>query len=390
MNMYNRLFSLLCLLFLLLSSNSLMAQRNKRAQQAKKSQISAEEIKRQEKMAQMLLSTQEIMFIDSCVVDKSKLLEKYILNPEVGEIQTVDRFFETSGQEDSYLHLNQLKDKCFFSLSSDNQHSALYCSDLIARKWTAPQQLVGLDTTIYKNANFPFMMSDGNTLCFAAQGPQSIGGYDIFMTRYDASDQRFLKPENIGMPFNSEGNDYLYAIDDIEKLGVFVTDRNQPKGKVCIYYFIPNDNHQIYDVTLTGEEKLKGYAAISRIADTWKSKARRADAVNRLKQLAEKGSKKNDSQKFAFEVNNNTVYTQVAQFKRVNRPLVQEYLKCKQQYQSLETTLADLRVLYENANAGKRQQMEPILLEKEREYETLETKLEQLAKTIRNNENSRL
>ena len=114
-------------------------------------------------------------------------------------------------------------------------------------------------------------------------------------------------------------------------------------------------------------------------------------AVTELQaKLAEKGSKKNDNQNFAFEVNNNTVYTQVAQFKRVNRPLVQEYLKCRQQYQSLETTLADLRVLYEHANAGKRQQMEPILLAKEREYETLETKLEQLAKTIRNNENSGL
>ncbi|MGN0221793.1 MAG: hypothetical protein ACI4BA_06705 [Prevotella sp.] len=385
--MYNRLLSLLCLLILLISPNGLSAQRSTRISR-KKPQITAEEQLRQEKVTQMLLSTQEIMFIDSCVVDKPKLLEKYILNPEVGEIHTYDRYFETSGQAESYLHLNQLKEKCFFSmLSDDGKHAALYSSDLIDRKWTAPQLLAGIDTTLYKNANYPFMMTDGSTLYFAAQGPESIGGYDIFVTRYDAAGQRFLKPENIGMPFNSEGNDYLYAIDDIEKIGVFVTDRHQPQGKVCIYFFIPNDNHQIYDVVLTGEVKLKNYAAISRIADTWKDKSKRAAALDRLKQLAEKGNKKKDGWNFAFEVNNNTVYTHVSQFKESNKSLVLDYMKCEQRYQSLTVTLADLRVLYENADATKRRQMGPILRETEKEYEDLEVKLEQLAKTIRNNEN---
>ena len=56
------------------------------------------------------------------------------------------------------------------------------------------------------------MLSDGLTLYFAAQGPESIGGYDIFMTTYDAAEGRFLKPENIGMPFNSTANDYAWLL----------------------------------------------------------------------------------------------------------------------------------------------------------------------------------
>ena len=391
MNMSKSLFPFLCLVFLLSYSHGSMAQRNKRTNQNKKPQISVEEQLRQEKIAQMLLSTQDIMFIDSCVVEKANLLHRYILNPEVGEIHTYNQYFEITDQKDAYLHLNQMKDKCFFSMQSDNQQNkALYSSDLIGKKWTYPQLLSGIDTTIYKNGNYPFVMTDGTTLYFAAQGPKSIGGYDIFVTRYDAGEQRFLTPENIGMPFNSEGNDYLYAIDDIEKLGVFVTDRNQPKGLVCIYFFIPNDSHQIYDVTKIGDNKLKEYARISSIKDTWKSKAKRNDALSRLKRLADKGSKTKGQQDFAFEVNNRTIYTQVTQFKQSSRSFVRDYMKYRQKYQSLTATLTDLRVLYENANLSKRKQMESILRETEKEFEIVEVKLEQLEKTIRNIENSEL
>ena len=389
--MYNRIFSLCCMVFLLSYSNASMAQRNRRAPQNKKPQISVEEQLRQEKMAQMLLSTQEIMFIDSCVVDKSNLLDKYILNPDVGEIYTYNQYFETSDQIDAYLHLNQMKEKCFFSMRSGNrQNAALYSCDLIGRKWTSPQLLSGIDTTIYKNANYPFMMTDGATLYFAAQGPNSIGGYDIFVTRYDAADQCFLKPENIGMPFNSEGNDYLYAIDDLEKLGIFVTDRNQPQGKVCIYFFIPNDNHQIYDVTKIGEQKLKAFARINRIADTWKNKSQRADALNRLNLMADKGKRIKGGQDFVFEVNNHTIYTRVAQFKESSRSFVRDYLRYKKKYQSLTVTLSELRTLYENANHSKKLQMDSMLRETEKEFETVEVKLTQLEKAIRNIENSEL
>ena len=159
---------------------------------------------------------------------------------------------------------------------------------------------------------------------------------------------------------------------------------------MCIYFFIPNDSHQIYDVTKIGDNKLKEYARISSIKDTWKSKAKRNDALSRLKRLADKGSKTKGQQDFAFEVNNRTIYTQVTQFKQSSRSFVRDYMKYRQKYQSLTATLTDLRVLYENANLSKKKQMESILRETEKEFEIVEVKLEQLEKTIRNIENSEL
>lgn len=92
----------------------------------------------------------------------------------------------------------------------------------------------------YKSVNYPFMMPDGTTFYFAATGEESIGGYDIFVTRFDSESGSFLKAENIGMPFNSTANDYMYAIDEFNDIGWFATDRSQPEGKVCIYIFIPS------------------------------------------------------------------------------------------------------------------------------------------------------
>ena len=99
--------------------------------------------------------------------------------------------------------------------------------------------VAGFDTG--GNDDFPFLLSDGTTLYFASDGEGSIGGYDIFVSRMNTEDGCFLRPDNLGMPFNSPANDYMMAINEVANLGWFASDRNQPQGKVCVYVFVPND-----------------------------------------------------------------------------------------------------------------------------------------------------
>ena len=84
------------------------------------------------------------------------------------------------------------------------------------------------------------MMSDGITLYYANDGDNTLGGYDIFMTR-KGDDGRFLQPQNIGMPYNSPYDDYMLAIDEVTGAGWWATDRNQIPDSVTIYVFVPND-----------------------------------------------------------------------------------------------------------------------------------------------------
>lgn len=87
------------------------------------------------------------------------------------------------------------------------------------------------------NENFPYEMSDGVTLYFASEGHGSIGGYDIFMTRYNSETFDYQMPHNVGMPFNSLGNDYLMMVDDLAGMGLWVTDNGQDGDTVIVYVY---------------------------------------------------------------------------------------------------------------------------------------------------------
>jgi len=87
------------------------------------------------------------------------------------------------------------------------------------------------------NEIYPFEMSDGVTLYFASNGNQSIGGYDLFMARYNSETFDYSNPQNIGMPFNTLGNEYIMMADDITGHGLWATDWRQTGDTVIIYVF---------------------------------------------------------------------------------------------------------------------------------------------------------
>lgn len=72
----------------------------------------------------------------------------------------------------------------------------------------------------------PFLLQDGETLYFASDrgGENSLGGYDLYMTRRDG-EGGFLDPTNLGMPYNSPSNDYLFVLDEDKNMGWWVSDR---------------------------------------------------------------------------------------------------------------------------------------------------------------------
>lgn len=111
------------------------------------------------------------------------------------------------------------------------------------------------------------MLSDGTTLYFASSGEESLGGYDIFVTRLNLNTGNYLVPENMGMPFNSIYNDYMLAIDELNNVGWFVSDRFQEEDKLIVYLFIPNTEKKIYR---GGDEaRARSLARISAIKDSW-------------------------------------------------------------------------------------------------------------------------
>lgn len=248
-----------------------LGQRGKAVKKPKKAV--AAEVVENPLVAQMLEAVQRVVFIDSMVVDQANFYDHIPLSEECGRIR------QDSGMGQ---YTSELGDRRIEALPHKGDSTTrLAMSDLIGGSWTTPTAVRGLGN---EDANYPYVMPDGTTLYYAQKGAKSIGGYDIFVTRYNAENGAFLRPENIGMPFASAHNDLLYVIDEPMQLGYFVTDRRQPAGKVCIYVFIPSASRQVYPSEAYEEEKLRALAAISRIADTWGDGGERKKAMERLQQ----------------------------------------------------------------------------------------------------------
>ena len=382
---------LLAALLVILPS-SVDAQKKKSATKAKvKQKTTVVDNELEQRLESMRGFTQKVMFIDSVVVSKSKLLSSLNIPDEAGSIQAYNKFFNTTDQPNSIVYLNQLRNKCVFSKFADGGWD-LYTKEMIGEKWSNAVPLKGLDILGDDvDINWPFLLSDGTTLYFAAKGEESIGGFDIFMTRYDETTQSYLKPENIGMPFNSIDNDYFFIVDEYDGIGWFATDRNQPEGKVCIYSFIYNDVRENYVVDEYTPEQLRQLSEIHSISQTWTSNQARLGALEQLTAVYKRKftqKKKND---FEFVINDELTYTTLTDFRSVEAAEMyvdlNELLRKKNK---LDSSIERARIAYPTARQAQREQYKQQLLAAEKQSEKYETDIKNLSKKIRRIELTKL
>ena len=382
---------LLAALLVILPS-SVDAQKKKSATKAKvKQKTTVVDNELEQRLESMRGFTQKVMFIDSVVVSKSKLLSSLNIPDEAGSIQAYNKFFNTTDQPNSIVYLNQLRNKCVFSKFTDGGWD-LYSKEMIGEKWSNAVPLKGLDILGDDvDINWPFLLSDGTTLYFAAKGEESIGGFDIFMTRYDETTQSYLKPENIGMPFNSIDNDYFFIVDEYDGIGWFATDRNQPEGKVCIYSFIYNDVRENYVVDEYTPEQLRQLSEIHSISQTWTSNQARLGALEQLTAVYKRKftqKKKND---FEFVINDELTYTTLTDFRSSEAAEMyvdlNELLRKKNK---LDSSIERARIAYPTARQAQREQYKQQLLAAEKQSEKYETDIKNLSKEIRRIELTKL
>ena len=384
-----RISKLSIVIMALFLSFSAYAQKKKNTIAKKPVIVVAPEPSEDPRISEMRELTQQIVFIDSMVIAKGDFLSAIRLNPESGQLFGYDEFIESEGHPNCYVYLNEMGNKCYFSNETEEGNIWLYTADKLGREWGAPVPLSGISDGI-REANFPFMMADGITLYFAARGSESIGGYDIFFTRSDSENGRFFKPENLGMPFNSEANDYMFAIDEMANIGYFVTDRRQPADKVCVYTFIPPKTHRTYPDTYT-KEQIRSRAEIRRIADTWGNGKDRKAALVRLENLRSQGNRVSSltgSKAISFVINDRVTYTSASQFRAPdNDILFAEYQSMQKQQKELKDNLDKSRNFYSKAKADDRQILRKEILDNEQRYESSLKEMKKLEKRIRNAEN---
>ena len=326
--------------------------------------------------------TEDVQIIDSLVVPKNAFLEAYSLSEESGFLQPFDYFFNTENPVSSIVYTNQKGSAIYYARPSENGVYTLYTQSKLLDTWGDEKPLFANQT---KDNNYPFVLPDGATLYFASKGYESIGGYDIFITRYNINTNSYLAPEQMGMPFNSPANDYMMVIDEAKGLGWFVSDRNQPEDKVCVYLFIPDPSRKRIESAID-YETLRRRATLASIRDTWKEGA----DYTKLIQLANANQSQQEMKKerdFEFFINDKITYYTLNEIKSHEaKDLYEDVLSLKVQIENLKNRLSEIRNSFVNAPTSTREQLRITILQAENQLYTLIEKAAAQEKNARNAE----
>lgn len=341
-----------------------------------------EAVKRLQRMMKM---TERICVVDSIIVDKDKFLSAYRTGRDIGTLMTAAQYFNNKSAEGTISITERGTDLYYPQMVTTDEGNKLklFHSNNVNGKWSEPKQLEGIETG--GNDNYPFMAVDGSTFYFASDGEGSIGGYDIFVTRYDSEDGSFLKPENMGMPFNSEANDYMLVINDIAKLGWFATDRRMDDGKVCIYIFVPNSSKVTYNYESEEPGKILALSQLTSIADTQYDEETVRKARQKLLLLMYEQKEVSSRGDFLFIIDDLTEYTTLQQFKSDEaRKLYTEWTKRRKAHEKNVASLEKRREEYSQATKAQKESMRASLLEFERKTLAEEENLADTEIRIRN------
>ncbi len=85
-----------------------------------------------------------------------------------------------------------------------------------------------------KKEQFPFASTDGK-LYFSSDGHLGYGSLDVFVSEINGN--QYSKPVNVGLPLNSNLDDFAFNIDSNTKEGYFASNREGGKGSDDIYQF---------------------------------------------------------------------------------------------------------------------------------------------------------
>ncbi|MGB0390344.1 MAG: hypothetical protein ACPGD5_02170, partial [Salibacteraceae bacterium] len=181
---------------------------------------------------------------DLIVLDKKELRDEdfykvYDLTSFGGQILVKPDDFQTDYEKKNSVkgifYFPKDADKIFFSRqsSAEGDKDIFYKVRNPDGTWSRGINM-GKPINSKSDEDYPFLHPDGTTLYFASKGHNSLGGYDIFVSRID--DQgNWSPPQNLDFAINTPADDYLFITDLTGETAYFSSNRESPQGEVNVY-----------------------------------------------------------------------------------------------------------------------------------------------------------
>ena len=118
---------------------------------------------------------------------------------------------------------------------------------------------LGTEINTKTRDQFPFISDEGK-LFFASDGHPGFGLLDVFMS--EVNGEGYSKPLNLGLPINTNLDDFSFIYNDATKTGFFSSNRTDGKGDDDIYSFLqtaPLQDFQYYIQGLVKDDESEAF-----------------------------------------------------------------------------------------------------------------------------------
>jgi hypothetical protein len=191
--------------------------------------------------------------------------------------------------------------------------------------------------------------------------------------------ENYTTPENLGFPYNSAANEYLFVLDEMHQIGYLATDRFAAEGRVHVYSFAIPQQKQYWRNIAT--DSLVAYARLEAFELVKTDSLPLTEHI----EIAENTDEIGD---FCLIINDSVVYHALSDFRQsAAKEQYQEWQKANKQYLSEQQQLANLRQQYAVADEDTKKELTPVILQLEENQSHLFLHCEKLLLTIRKIEN---
>ena len=129
----------------------------------------------------------------------------------------------------TYLPKSALREepgnRIYYSAPDASGAMNVYMTEFADSLWSLPSLLTE-SMTSSSDEIYPMLSPDGRTMYFASSGLYGAGGFDIYMTVWDEASSEWGEPVNLGFPYSSPADDFLYMNTADGRYSIFASNRD--------------------------------------------------------------------------------------------------------------------------------------------------------------------
>jgi len=149
------------------------------------------------------------------------------------------------------------ENRMYFSAQDKNGAWDIYSTQYIdSNKWTYPQLLSNIVNSPGDEL-FPVLSPDNKKLYFSSNGHYGMGGFDLYVSIWDEKTDNWGVPQNLGFPYSSPDDDYLFTNSEDENYSIFASKRNILAKDSLRIYKLAYENTPVKSAITSTEEAIE-------------------------------------------------------------------------------------------------------------------------------------